>query len=319
MKDFHILALSGGGFRGLFTARVLAGLEEAAGKPIGQCFDLICGTSIGGMIAMGLGIEKSAEKIAEIICKQGADIFSGKWCGLMSAKHDNKALAETMNAVFGDDKLRDCKHKILVPVVNYSTGKPRMFKTWWPMDGELRIADTVMAATAAPYYFPIWRMPGKDRIAYVDGGVYANSPGLLGVHEAVFRLGNDLEKVSLLSIGTMQENECIGNDKLNRGLVRWNKSLFDVIASAQDNLAHFMLKQQLGDHYQRIEKSPTRKQSEKLGLDVATQVAIDILSSTAQSEVQIFMGSANAKKWLEHVPTTNSKQEKTDDKKEDNR
>ena len=49
----------------------------------------------------------------------------------MSAKHDNKVLAETMNAVFGDTKLRDCKHKILVPVVNYSTGKPRMFKTWW--------------------------------------------------------------------------------------------------------------------------------------------------------------------------------------------
>ena len=319
MKDFHILALSGGGFRGLFTARVLAGLEEAAGKPIGQCFDLICGTSIGGMIAMGLGIEKKAEKIAEIICEKGAGIFSGNGRGLMSAKYDGKGLEGTVNAVFGDKKLRDSKHKILVPVVNYSTGKPRMFKTWWPRDGELRIADAIMAATAAPYYFPIWRMPGKDRIAYVDGGVYANSPGLLGVHEAVFRLDNDRENVSLLSIGTMQEDECIGDNKLNRGLLQWKGSLFDVIASAQDNLADFMLKQQLGNHYQRIEKPPTRRQSEKLGLDVATQVAIDILSSTAQSEVQIFMGSANAKKWLEHVPTTNSKQEKIDDKKEDNR
>ena len=151
----------------------------------------------------------------------------------------------------------------------------------------------------------------KTALPYVDGGVYANSPGLLGVHEAVFRLDNNMKNVSLLSIGTMQENECIGNDELNRGLVRWNKSLFDVIASAQDNLAHFMLKQQLGDHYQRIEKPPTRRQSEKLGLDVATQVAIDILSSTAQSEVQIFMGSANAKKWLGHVSTIGSTKEES--------
>ena len=74
-NHFHILALSGGGFRGLFTARVLAGLEKAAKKPIGQCFDLICGTSIGGMIAMGLGIEKSAEEMAKIICEKGAGIF----------------------------------------------------------------------------------------------------------------------------------------------------------------------------------------------------------------------------------------------------
>ena len=307
MKDFHILALSGGGFRGLFTARVLAGLEEAAGKPIGQCFDLICGTSIGGMIAMGLGIEKSAGDIANIIRDNGADIFPGKGFGYLSVKHDGKGLEKTVKSFFGNKKLGDSKHKILIPVVNYSTGKPQMFKTWWPTDGKRKIADVMMAATAAPSYFPIRQMGDKDETAYLDGGLYANVPGLLGIHEAVFRLDNSIDNVSLLSVGTMREDYGKSNNNMNLGKIEWAFNLFDVIASAQENLMEFMVAQQLGSRYQKIDKLPSPSQSKKLGLDVATPKAIRILCSAAQSEVQKFMLPANIEKWLKHVPASNLK------------
>ena len=314
-QDFHILALSGGGFRGLFTARVLAGLEKAAGKPIGRCFDLICGTSIGGMIALGLGIEKSAEEMADAICEHGPSIFSGNrlpWKYMLGlkyfrAKHSNKHLQKVANTIFGGQKLGDSRHRILVPVVNHSTGNPRMFKTWWDNKGSgLRMADAIMAATAAPGYFPIWITPDKDRVAYLDGGLYANAPGILGVHEAVFHLDCDIKSVSLLSIGTMREDFGMSNfNKLALGSLAWGESLFDVVASAQDNLAHYMLDQQLGDCYHRIEKQPTPEQSKKLGLDIATKEAIHILSSAAQSAVQNFKIPENREKWLEHVPASN--------------
>ena len=317
-KDFHILSLSGGGFRGLFTAKILAGLEEMAGKPIAQCFDLICGTSIGGMIAMGLGIEKPAREISNLIRDHGADIFSGRrfYSGIFSAKHDNHKLREVVQIIFGNKKIGDSKHKILVPAINHSTGNPRMFKTWWKgKGGDLPMMDAVMATTAAPCYFPIWKTQDGNSVSYLDGGLFANAPGLLGVHEAVFRLGVDADRVHLLSIGTMESDEGVGDNNLDIGIIGWmcGGRLFNVISAAQGKMAHFMLDQQLGSRYCRIDSRPSPQQSKQLGLDSATPVAADILSSAAQSEVQNFIGSDRAQKWLEHVPAFDNNEEKSND------
>src|ERR1700692_2978457 len=73
---FQILALSGGGYRGLFTSSILAKLEQQAKRPIGDCFDLITGTSIGGVIALGLGLGKSAESIRKMFLDHGEEIFT---------------------------------------------------------------------------------------------------------------------------------------------------------------------------------------------------------------------------------------------------
>ena len=213
-------------------------------------------------------------------------------------------LEKAVKSFFGNKKLGDSKHKILIPVVNHSTGKPQMFKTWWPTDGKRKIVDAMMAATAAPSYFPIRQM---GETAYLDGGLYANVPGLLGIHEAVFRLDNSIDNVSLLSVGTMREDFGKSNNKMNLGKFEWSFDLFDVIASAQENLMEFMVAQQLGSRYQKIDKLPSPSQSKKLGLDVATPEAIRILCGAARSEVQKFMLPANIEKWLKHVPASNLK------------
>ncbi|AZO34026.1 MAG: hypothetical protein EOS76_06855 [Mesorhizobium sp.] len=73
---FQILALSGGGYRGLFSTHIFSKLEEQAGRPIGECFDLIAGTSIGGIIAIGLALGKPAKEIRDVFEEKGEDIFT---------------------------------------------------------------------------------------------------------------------------------------------------------------------------------------------------------------------------------------------------
>jgi patatin-like phospholipase/acyl hydrolase len=75
IPTYHVLALSGGGYRGLYTATVLAELETALGRPIASHFDLICGTSAGGMLALGLAAEIPAHELKALFEEQGSRIF----------------------------------------------------------------------------------------------------------------------------------------------------------------------------------------------------------------------------------------------------
>ena len=135
IPTFHVLALSGGGYRGLYTATVLAELEQAMGRPIASHFDLICGTSAGGMLALGLAAEIPARELKELFEKEGNRIFSsrslarrlfGFW---LKAKHDSTGLREVLTKRFQEMTIGDLKHRILVPAVNYSTGRGQFFKT----------------------------------------------------------------------------------------------------------------------------------------------------------------------------------------------
>jgi patatin-like phospholipase/acyl hydrolase len=78
VERFNILSLSGGGFLGLYTVSVLAGLEEVVGGPIARHFDLLAGTSVGGIIALGLAAEIPAHTIKEAFEQNGTAIFSGR-------------------------------------------------------------------------------------------------------------------------------------------------------------------------------------------------------------------------------------------------
>ena len=74
-KYFRILSLDGGGIRGVFPAAFMARLEEHLEHPIGRYFDLIAGTSTGGIIAIGLGLGLSAGEILKLYVEQGPAIF----------------------------------------------------------------------------------------------------------------------------------------------------------------------------------------------------------------------------------------------------
>lgn len=230
IPPLHVLALSGGGYRGLYTATVLAELEQVLGRPIAQHFDLICGTSAGGMLALGLANEIPASELKDLFEKHGGRIFGsrslvrrllGFW---LMAKHNPDGLREVLAERFGETTLGDLKHPVLIPAVNYSTGKGQFFKTphhpSFELDHRLKVMDVALATAAAPVYFPLAR---NERGVFADGGLVGNAPGLFGLHEARHFLATDPSvQVRVLSIGTMTVGSTVrGNANLDRGFGKW--------------------------------------------------------------------------------------------------
>ena len=183
--DFHVLALSGGGYRSLYTATVLAELEATMGRPIASHFDLICGTSAGGLLALGLAANIPAPELKALFENQGSQIFGkrswarralGFW---WQAKHASNGLREVLTERFGEMTVGNLKHRVLVPAVNYTTGRGQFFKTphhhSFELDHRMRVVDVAMATAAAPVYFPLAR---NDRGVFADGGLVGNAPGL---------------------------------------------------------------------------------------------------------------------------------------------
>ncbi len=96
---FQILALSGGGFRGLYTAKLLADFEDEISAPIATRFDLIAGTSIGGIIALALALEVPASRIVALLTEYGEEIFKRRWslAGIWRAPFSSRRLAELLS------------------------------------------------------------------------------------------------------------------------------------------------------------------------------------------------------------------------------
>ena len=212
---FQILSLSGGGYRGLFTAEILARLEDRAGKPLGQCFDMIAGTSIGGIMAIGLALGKPAAEIRDVFQRNGTSVFPTKMPvvgkaaalvkGIFAPQYDDAALRGTIEEVVGSTAtIADCGTRLLVPAVNVTAGRLQMFKT--PHDGRLtedgsrNAMEVALATSAAPLYFPLARVGSS---LYADGGLAANAPDVCAVHEAVHFCEQSIDDVSVLSIGRL--------------------------------------------------------------------------------------------------------------------
>ena len=308
MNRFNILALSGGGFRGLYTATVLERLEKQAGKPIARCFDLICGTSIGGIMAMALALEKPAHDIVSMIEKHGPEIFYGRK-GLLSclckAKYSNRQLKRMVDGLFGNHILADSPHRLLIPAVNYSAGKPQFFKTSHnerlQEDHKRRMSDVAMATSAAPVFFPVYKSEDTNS-CYVDGGLVGNAPGLFGVHEARYFCDQAIEDIHLLSIGTMGGEFRIDSSKtLNKGIVGWREKLFLLTISAQEKTADFMLRHQLDHRYHLIDELPTSEQEKNIGLDMTSKAAIQTLKSMGEESAKKFIGEPVVTDFLSHT------------------
>lgn len=317
-ERFQILALSGGGFRGLYTAKILADIEEEIQAPVASKFDLIAGTSIGGILALAIAMEIPAQKIVELFTNHGEEIFKrrrsllGIWRSPFSAQPLNDLLTETN--LFGEKLLGACKHPVIVPSINYSTGKPQIFKTPhhpdFKRDHQCRLVDVALATSAAPAYFPRHTFNNNQ---YVDGGLYANAPGLLAIHEAETFFKIKPSNIHLLSIGTMSSKFTVDPRK-NRegGTFDWGginpanmpKKLFGLSISVQESLSDFMLKHRLPDRYLHIDDDLTDDRAKAVALDRADRFAKEVLLGSASERSKVCIGNRQCQEFLKH----NSKQ-----------
>ncbi|WP_454259027.1 CBASS cGAMP-activated phospholipase [Pseudoxanthomonas mexicana] len=157
---------------------------------------------------MALSLEVPAERMVRLFEQHGEDIFRSRWSlwGILRAPYTQSALRDLLadDALFGQRTLQACKHPVLVPAINYSTGNPVLFKTpHHPdlvRDWRYRLVDVALATSAAPGYFP---RHSFDHCQYIDGGLFANAPGILAVHEAQHFLGCKRDQLHVVAVGTI--------------------------------------------------------------------------------------------------------------------
>lgn len=311
--SLHVLALSGGGFRGLYTATVLKVLEEQLGAPLANRFDLICGTSAGGLLAMGLAAEVPAVKLQAMFEQDGGRIFSsqnlkrkvfGPW---LQAKHASDGLRTVLTEQLGELTIGDLKHRVLIPTVNYSKGSGQFFKTphaeKFYTDYKHKLVDVGLATAAAPTYFPLHQM--GDEGVFADGGLVGNSPGFFGLHEAHQVLGASRERgaVRVLAIGTMTLGATKrGGSGLDWGYKQWGAKLFDLVISTQEKSTDTLLGHLLGNDYMRIDDPATPDQSRDIEkLDLVTPAAIEVLKTRGTQAARAALGDSRFAPFRSHV------------------
>ncbi len=216
----------GGGIKGLFTAALLARLEATAlGRAsIGGYFDLIAGTSTGGIIALGLGAGRSAREILKLYINRGRTVFPRrKSFGLVrpafSATQLKKLLDESVSSrLFGESNARLC-----IPSCEGRYGDVNVFKTPhhpdFKLDWKVPMVDVGLATSAAPTILPV-HVAGA--YSYVDGGLWANNPAMVAVVDALSCFDIDRRQIRILSIGTGGRRPALGAGQLKLGgLAGW--------------------------------------------------------------------------------------------------
>lgn len=324
---FQILSLSGGGYRGLFTIEVLAKLEERAGRPIGSCFDLIAGTSIGGIIAIGLAMGKTAKEIRQAFLDHGEDIFPyhppidynpahilrvpahaiRMLKAIWKPLHPNEPLRNTIAKILdGDPYFGEAKTRLLIPSINMTKGSVQMFKTpHHPklyVDKDLKAIDVAMATSAAPFIFPLAQV-GES--LFTDGGLVANSPDACAIHEAVHYAGQLRDDVTVLSIGTTSSKFGVPSSYgAEYGARKWVKDqrILTTMFAVQQQLVDFMITQELHDRYVRIDEMASPEQSIDLGLDKASKKQRKTLLGLAEAAYQRVCADERILKALKHQP-----------------
>lgn len=217
----RILTIDGGGIRGTFPAAFLANLEQDLGEPIGRYFDLISGTSTGGIIAIGLALGMRASDILKLYEEQGPAIFAQTRTGVagwvdrrVSAarwfwkpKYSTQPLRDALHSVLGDRKLGEAQTRLVIPAWHPQTQGVYIFKTAHHprlrTDYKELAIDAALATAAAPTYFA-QHVTAND-VGLADGGMWANNPTGIAVVEAIATLGWSADQIRVLSIGCLDD------------------------------------------------------------------------------------------------------------------
>jgi hypothetical protein len=226
-RRFQILALDGGGYKGMFSAVVLDCLEKSLGTSLLQHFDLVAGTSTGGIIALAMANGLSPSEVVDFYMTLGPAIFGHprlRWPRqALTSKYRAKPLERALRNVLGGACLWESCEPLCIPSFDLCNDHVHLFRTphspRLATDWREEMVDVALATSAAPTYLPAHRLRG---MRLVDGGVWANNPSIVAVSEAVSEFSIDLADIRVLSLGTTSD-VCARPGRLDRGgLVQWS-------------------------------------------------------------------------------------------------
>jgi len=265
-RPFRILSIDGGGIRGLIPAIVLGELERLAGRPIADLFDVIVGTSTGGIIALGLvmpgpdGLPRnSAQDLANLYLQQRSRLFHRDlWNeirnpgGLLDERYASSGIEDVLREHFLEFRLRDALTEVIVTAYDLEKRDPFFFRSRRAKQDPRYDAPMWLAAratSAAPTYFePILiHWPDLDRDALVDGGVFANNPAMCAYAEAQAAIHEGRIPASetlLVSLGTGHFARPLEfDDAKDWGLAGWARPILDVMFDGVADTVDYQLRQ----------------------------------------------------------------------------
>lgn len=301
---FKILCIDGGGIKGLYSSTILEHLEEKYGGSCSDYFDMICGTSTGGLIALGLSQRIPAAELSKIYAEHGKDIFpKQRWLtGVVKqtfwrGKYKDDALKRVLQNVFGDRLMGESNNLLCIPSYSLTDARPWIFK-YDHKEGELkrdnkvRYVDVALATSAAPTFLPIAEIGAYDDKQFIDGGVWANDPSLVGLLEALNCFvgnGKRYDEIQLLSISSLNaiSGKPIGL-KRHRSFIHWKEELFETSMIGQSHFTSFFLSK-----IQSISSVPVeyvRIPSEPISADQKHLVQLD---GTSTSAIKFIRGKGN--------------------------
>jgi patatin-like phospholipase/acyl hydrolase len=260
----RILCIDGGGILGTFPAAFLAGLEQHLKQPIGSYFDLIAGTSTGGIIAIGLAMGLRASDLLDLYEHRGPEIFGqgrgpikdfladklrlGRW--LFKNKHDAHALQAVLTKVLGEKRIGDAKTRLIIPAWNPVARSVYIYKTAHHprlrSDYKASAIDAALATAAAPTYFR--HHVTQHDVGLSDGGTWANNPVALAVVEAISLLGWPRDSLHVLSLGCLEETYTVPK---GAGIGTLGSKIIKLFMDGQSHGAMGMAKLLTGHEHER--------------------------------------------------------------------
>ena len=331
-KSFRVLSLDGGGMRGLYTATVLdtlarhfASRRGGAALDIGKGFDLIVGTSTGGILATALAHGQPLKKVTDLYRVEGVNIFTDPmpdtaqglkmlrwlWRNKSKAANPNAHLRSVLEGFFKDETLGQLYQRrqigLCIPSVKAEHQTTKVFKTphlsRFTIDASYRLVDVCMATSAAPIFLPLVdiadpKVEGQSFV-YADGGLWANNPVLVGILEALEITSVSRSPIQVLSVSTCPapEGELITPGNENFGFVQWRAGtkVLSLSLNAQAAGCEYMarlLQERLRELGRDItvtrlrSSSPSADQMRWLRLDATSPEALRALSQLGSHDGQ---------------------------------
>jgi patatin-like phospholipase/acyl hydrolase len=260
---FKILSLDGGGIRGVIPAVVLTALESRLKRPVAEAFDLVAGTSTGGILALGLTKPSadgtpafSAEELVELYAEHGHEIFSRSvwhraraFGNAVEEKYSAEDLEGVLEHYFADAMLSAATTDVLVTAYEIESRTPWFFSSHAaqanPETHDFAMKQVARATSAAPTYFEPLKLETQgapDYWAFVDGGVFANNPAMCAVAEAFNTYKAD--ELLVVSIGTGAQTRRIPYDEAaGWGLIGWARPILDVVFDGVSDTVDYQVKQ----------------------------------------------------------------------------
>jgi patatin-like phospholipase/acyl hydrolase len=240
-RPFRILSIDGGGICGVLPASILAEIEGRflGGASVASHFDLITGTSTGGLIALGLGAGMTASRLSDFYIERGGTIFPSaqgvsapvkrllrRAKRMVTTVYDDKVLEDELLRVFGQRLFGESRARLCIPSFEGRHGEPWIYKTPhhpdYKKDRVERLATVGRATSAAPTYFrPL------DAFGYrmVDGGLWANNPVMIGLVDALACFDIDRRKVQILSLGCGESSFRVSDSQSTGGEIQWKNAI----------------------------------------------------------------------------------------------